>query len=630
MVRIKSVLSALSVCVALIGYLPLQPYLDPFARWFFPLALAVGLLQQRRGRFFSARVLTPVSIALFLYFASAFSRQNMLLVTSDLLVVFLAVRLLGERSGRNYLQVFALALFCLAASSLYNLSALFLVYLLLLLLLLAVSLVVLTFHSHDPEIALTRRELKKALAVAGLMPVASLPILLFLFVLLPRTQYPLWDFLNRGGGTSAGFSETVSPGTASSVAEQKNVVLRAICPKVPESRLYWRGIVLNGFQGKAWVRLPVPAERSVGTEGTMVRQEIYPEPSSNQYLLALNIPRQVSGMRQAESSDDVFKAQRPLEKRTKYEALSGLADSIRVKGGIEREFYLRLPPEVPQRMRAEGSALAREGKSDADKMALLERFFRAQRLAYSTTGLPVGPDPLDDFLFVKKRGNCEFFASSYATLLRIAGVPARLVGGYRGGSYNELGGYYLVTEDMAHVWVEAYVEGKGWLSVDPSAWSAGFARSEGVGRALRMYFDAVGFYWNKAVITYDLEKQIALLRSAGNKARVVHLPAWSARRLASLSLWLLPLAALGVLLLVRKGSREERVLRRFLRAAGRHYPAIWPQGCGLYEMADRSDDPRVREFVAIYGAALYRDRLLQDEEFDKLKEIIRGLNQHRS
>ena len=108
------------------------------------------------GSFISGRILTPLSILVFLYLASGFSRENMILVTSDLLVIFLAIRMLGEKSGRNYLQVFALSLFCLAASSLYNLSALFLCYLLLLLLLLAVSLVILTFHSHDPEIALSR------------------------------------------------------------------------------------------------------------------------------------------------------------------------------------------------------------------------------------------------------------------------------------------------------------------------------------------------------------------------------------------------------------------------------------------------------------------------------------------
>ena len=631
MVRIKSVLSALAVCVALIGYLPLQPYLDPFARWFFPAALAFGLYRQRAGRFLSGRVLTPLSILLFLYFASSFSQENMLQVTADLLVVFLAIRMLGEKSGRNYLQVFALALFCLAASSLYNLTVLFLAYLLLLLLLLAVSLVVLTFHAHDPEIALTRAELKKALTVACLMPVSALPILLFLFVFLPRTQFPLWNFLNHGGAASVGFSETVSPGGSSSVAEVQRVVFRAISRPVPESKLYWRGIVLNGFQENAWVRLPELPETDLGsTQGESVRQEIYPEPSGTPYLPALNIPRQISGVRHEQSADAVFKAQHALERRTKYEAISTLAERIRVKGGVNRDFYLRLPKTISQRMRDQARELSRPGVSDAEKLRLLERFFRSQRLSYATTGLPVGSDPLDQFLFVKKRGNCEFFASSYATLLRLAGVPARLVGGYRGGNYNDLGGYYLVTEDMAHVWVEAYLEGRGWLTVDPSAWSTGFARRDGLGKTLRLYLDAVGFYWNKAVITYDLEKQIRLIKAAGGKARELRFPAALARRALHLSLWLLPLAALGALYLRRPKTPEERVLKRFLRLARRHYPDACQGNYGLFELAERIDNPLHQEFAAIYGAALYGDRRLQGAELAKLKEILGALDQHQS
>jgi protein-glutamine gamma-glutamyltransferase len=631
MVRIKSVLSVLAVCVALIGYLPLQPYLDPLARWFFPAALAFGLYQQSKGRFFSGRILTPLSILIFLSFASGFSQENMLLVTADLLVSFLAIRMLGEKSGRNYLQVFALSLFCLAASSLYNLTVLFLVYLLLLLLLLAVSLVILAFHAHDAEIALTRGELKKVLTVAALMPVAALPILLFLFVFLPRTQTPLWDFLNRGGPTSSGFSDTVSPGGASSVAEVKRAVFRAISRKVPESSLYWRGIVLNGFRDNVWIRLPEPKETDIGTgRGESVPQEIYPEPSSSPYLLALNIPRQITGVRHEDSSDAVFKAARSLEKRVKYDALSTLSDVIRVKGEIDREFYLKHPLAVSQRMRAKARELARPGLSAGEKLRLLESFFRTQRLSYATTGMPVGADPLDDFLFVTKKGNCEFFASSYATLLRLSGVPARLVGGYRGGSYNEMGGYYLVTEDMAHVWVEAFVEGRGWVTIDPTSWSVGFPRRVGLGKTLRMYLDAVSFYWDKAVITYDLGKQIALLRTAGSKAREIRFPMESVKRLLPLSLWLLPLAALVALFLRRPGTREERVLKRFLQVARKRFPAAFQDNCGLYELAERVDNPYFKEFVAIYGASLYGDRRLLDHELLSLKEIIRALDQHQS
>jgi hypothetical protein len=452
-----------------------------------------------------------------------------------------------------------------------------------------------------------------------------------LFVLLPRTQYPLWDFMNQSGPKVTGFSDRVQPGSAPAVNEVKGVVLRAICRQLPEERLYWRGIVLNGFQGSDWVRLPVEEERMGGVgKGTLVRQEIYPEPSRNPYLLALNIPRGLSGVRYNGSGDDVLTLERTPEKRIKYEAESVLADALPVKGGIAPEFYLALPPGVSDRMRREGRALARPGLGVPEKLKLVERFFRDQRLSYATTGLPVGPDAVDSFLFAKKRGHCELFASACATLLRLAGVPARLVGGYHGGSYSAMGGYYLVTEDMAHVWVEAFDPGRGWVTIDPSAWSTGFAKNGGMGRQLRMYADALGFYWNKAVITYDLQKQIALFTAAGSKARNIHLPNGFWKPLAGVAGAAGLLAALVTLLMTRGRSSEERVLKRFLRALAVRYPDSKGEGRGLFELSEELGDPQVREFAAIYGNAVYHDRGLLPAETVRLNEIIRILRQHPS
>lgn len=631
MVRIKTVLSALTVAIALIGYLPLQPYLDPSARLFFPLALALGLYLHARGKAIPARVLTPASILIFLFYAVQFNSANMVVVTADLLVAFIGIRMLGERSGRHYLQVFALSLFCLAASSLYNLTAVFLVYLLTLLLLLAVSLVILTFHAHDAEIALSRGELRKVLGVSGLIPVAALPILLVLFVILPRTQYPLWNSLNRSAPQVTGFSDKVEPGRASSQAEVKTAVLRATSVKLPEQMLYWRGIVLNGFNGNAWVRLPAPREFPLRSgSGPVVRQEIYPEPSSNSYLLALNIPRAVTGVRARQASDVTFTLNAPPDKRTKYEVESVLAGTLKVRGGIDRDFYLALPETVSQRLRAKGAELARPGVNAGEKLGMLEEFYRGQKLAYATKGLPTGADPIDDFLFGVKRGNCEFFASSAATLLRLAGVPARLVGGYRGGTYNEMGGYYLVTEDMAHVWVEAYVEGRGWVGVDPSAWSTGFARRESLGTRLRLYADLVGFYWDKAVITYDLDKQISLVRNAGSKARNFRFPDRMATPIVVGVIALVPVAALSILYLRRPRSAEERVLRRFLKLAARRHPAAFDRPRGLFELAEVTGDPAVKEFAELYGNAVYRDQRLKPVELARIKSIIAQLGQHPS
>lgn len=626
--KLEKLLNLSAGCIALLGYLPLQPYLDPLPSYFFPASLLAAFFLQRSGRALPERLLTPLSIALFLYYVAGFSVDRLVPVTGDLLVLFLSVRLLGERSGRHYLQAFALSLFCLAASSLYEISAVFLLYLLLLLLLLAVSLVLLTFHAQDPAISLTPEQGKRVLSVSLLIPVASLPILLVLFVLLPRTQYPLWHFLNGASGKKTGLSDSVQPGETASVTEVKGAVLRAVTGKLPEEKLYWRGIVLNGFRGNSWVRLPVPEELPPVQRGSVVVQEIYPERSQNSYLLALNTPRSITGVRHDETNDAVFISRRPLDRKVKYVATSVLAGLLEVKGGIDRDFYLQLPATLPERMLAKGRELARAGLEPRERMRLLEGFFRNQRITYANTDLPVGPQPLDSFLFDKRRGNCEYFASSYATLLRLAGIPSRLVGGYRGGSYNDMGGYYLVTEDMAHVWVEAYLDGAGWQTVDPSAWAVGAAKRGATARGLSMYVDAVSFYWDKAVVSYDLDKQIALVRRAGSKARDLRLPDGFVRGALVLLVLALPAAGIAYWLRKRPASREERVLRSMLRAARKRYPGEVSGEEGLFELSARLDDPRIREFAAIYGGAVYRDRPLRREELARLKEIERELRQH--
>ncbi|MBJ6726762.1 transglutaminase family protein [Geomesophilobacter sediminis] len=628
MVKIKAVVATLAIVIASIGYLPLFPYLDPLARWFFPVALVVGVTLERREKSPGGKILTPLSILLFLYYVSGLSLETVVAVTSNLLVVLLAVRMLGEKSGRNYLQIFGLSLFCLAASSLYNLSALFLVYLLALLLLLAVSLVVLTFQVQEREIMLSRLQLKRVLSVALLMPVASLPLMLFLFFLLPRTPYPLWSFLKGGGARQVGFTDTVRPGATSSVTTPKNVAFRAVCRKLPEDSLYWRGIVLNGYAGDAWVRLAPPeGEDAAVPAGESVEQEIYPEPSATGYLIALNLPRKLVGVRNNASPDQVFTGQVPGNKRVSYRAWSVLSDSLKNVGDLDRSFYLALPRSIPPRLFAEGQVLAARSDDAEGKIAAVRSFFRSRRLSYTTHDLPVGKDALDSFLYVKRHGNCEYFASACALLLRLGGVPARLVGGYHGGIYSDMGGYYLITEDTAHVWVEAFVDGKGWVKIDPSQWSQGFVQNESLGARVRLYADLMGFYWNKAVVTYDLEKQISLVRTAAQKVRGFSAPSVPKREVILVLLAAGGIVAVFFWIRQRPASPEERLVREFLRIAARRDPELNSRKCGVYEASRRLRDPALKEFAAIYGAAVYQDRPLQTDELRRCRDLLKQARQ---
>ncbi len=630
MVRISLLLEILAYTIAFLGYLPLLPNLEAAPRFALPAALLLGPFAARKGWRLAGPLPTIISIIFFLYYAAQFNRENIAGPAVNLLVLLLAIRLVSEKKVRHYLQIFALALFSLAGSSLFTLDMYFLVYLILLVFLIAAGLVILTFHGADENLTLSGRGMKSLLSVAFLIPFGALPLMCVFFFILPRTQYPLWNFLNAAGSRVTGFSEKVQPGAAASVGEAKRPVFRVNCIRLSPEQLYWRGTVLNTPTGNAWVRGEPPSGETgrIAKKGH-VHQTIYPEPARSGYFFALNVPSRIYGVRTSLSGDFVAKSPSAATRRVKYEADSVSSDTIATKTGIDRAFYLKLPRPLPPRFAAVAMNIARSGKNDPEKLELLKRFFISSKLSYATSGLPVSADPLDEFMFNTKRGSCEFFASSFALLLRMSGVPSRLVGGYLGGAYNDLGGYYLVTEEMAHVWVEAYL-GDRWVMVDPSTLAANFGKTRdgrdgGLGLRLRMFLDSCDYYWNMTVIAYDLEKQIQLAGKIDFRMRSIALPRHPGRTLflAGTALLLLVLTAMAVKF--GRLSREEKILRKFLRTVKRKYHIELLPSTGLHEMAARGNDPRVDEFVAIYSSAVYGDRRLDDEEYRRLCHLLREM-----
>jgi protein-glutamine gamma-glutamyltransferase len=631
MAKISTILNILTYFIALIGFAPLFPFLGTVPSVVFPAALICGFLADRKGKWLSGSLPTIVSILFFVFYASQLGRANIAGPAANLLTLLLSVRLISEKKARNYLQIFALSLFSLASSSLFALDAMFLVYLIALLFLVAVALVFLTFHGADNDMVMPVTAIKKTLSFACLMPAAALPLICIFFMILPRTQYPLWNFLNAAGSNVTGFSEKVQPGTAASVTEVKSAVFRAECRKLPKDELYWRGSVLNTFAGNAWVRGELPAGETGQVNKTRaVYQTIYPETGWSGHLFALNVPFTITGIRAQMTGDLVLKGRSGRTGRIRYDVISAPESDIRTAAGIDRGYYLRLPIPLSPRMASLGDEIARNGKNDAAKVELLKEYYLSSGITYATSDLPVSADPLDEFLFVKKRGNCEFFASSFALLLRAAGVPSRLVGGYYGGEYNELGGYYLVTEDCAHVWVEAFISGQGWVTIDPSTLSTGFRRLEenrpsGVVYRLGMYIDSFNYYWNRAVISYDLERQFSLIRSANFRIRQFPVKLRAGKFLQWLAVPIVMALLIFTVARAMGASREEKILRRFLRIMKRKYSiGIYP-ATGLHELAALSGEPSAKRFAAVYCAAVYSDRKLTTGEYRLLEELLRNM-----
>lgn len=639
MVAIRSLTAISTYAIGLCGMLPLFPWLTTFPRVALVAGLISGLWQDRRGSWGLKPWIQNVAIVpVFFYYALQFSRTNPAEPVISVLAIMLAVRLGGEKTVRHSLQIYALSMFCLASSSLFDLSPLFLIYLGFLLFMIALALVLLTFQNQDRAMTVSMPDLKRILFSALLMPVLAVPLLLLIFPIMPRTQLPLWNFLNPPITRTTGYSDTVEPGSQSSITESRSLAFRAEMPRQAQSQLYWRGTVFNRTDGNRWTRISqIPAELAELT-GQTVRQVIYPEPSSIRTLIALDRPAALSLQRVTRSPDGVFELSRSGGGRLSYTVDSQSNGIIAQRNPINRQFYLQLPDQLSPRVKELASLITRSGKDDPAKVEFLENYFRTGGFRYSTRDLATGDRALEQFLFEKKQGHCEFFSSSFALLLRAAGVPCRLVGGYLGGEYNELGGYYLVTDDKAHVWVEAFIEGSGWVRIDPSGFAANAGevwtapKSRSYMQRLTLVLDSFNYVWNRSVISYDFEQQMTIARNVGSRLQGISPSEMIRRFVPYLAAGLL---IAGLLLTARRVSlfrpREQRILRRFLRTVGREFNMSPVEGgAGLFEIASASGNSLVSGFVAIYAGAVYHDRRLTDDEYLQLQNILRVLKGVRS
>jgi transglutaminase-like putative cysteine protease len=198
--------------------------------------------------------------------------------------------------------------------------------------------------------------------------------------------------------------------------------------------------------------------------------------------------------------------------------------------------YLQLPA-LDSRIPRLAAQVGGTASNNYDKAVALETYLRTH-YGYTLRLLrsPVA-DPLANFLFERKQGHCEYFASSMAVMLRTLRIPSRVVNGFRSEEFNDVTGNYIVRAKNAHSWVEAYFPGYGWITFDPTPGGA-IGTPEGWDRAL-LYLDAAESFWREWVISYDFSHQYILGRAAvsGTRTNWERARTWARERYASLLNW---------------------------------------------------------------------------------------------
>jgi transglutaminase-like putative cysteine protease len=377
----------------------------------------------------------------------------------------------------------------------------------------------------------------------------GLPCAAVLFFLFPRLDHPLWRLPQAADTATSGLSDRMAPGSVGQLILSDDLAFRADFAGAPPplDTLYWRGLVLWRFDGQAWTAASMrqrPAAEGVpdsadaaGSAADMVDYNITLEPTRQRWLFALD--RGVSidardGIRR--SIDGEFVSTQVLDQRMRYHARSRLpgrrgADDAGPLDPLTWQLALALPPGNPQ---ARSLAAQWADLPPAERISAALKLFGRAPFAYTLEPEPLQDQQIDDFLFRTHRGFCEHYAGSFVFLMRAAGVPARVVVGYLGGEVNAVSGDIIVRQSDAHAWAEVWLDGRGWVRVDPTAAVAPQRVERGLAAAVpasefrsrraeepawlrnvRWGLDGLISGWNRWVLGYDRSRQARLFAWLG-------------------------------------------------------------------------------------------------------------------
>ncbi|MCL4872637.1 transglutaminase family protein [bacterium] len=449
------------------------------------------------------------------------------------LSLILVLKLLSIRSGRDHAIVFAVAFFLILAAAASTVSAVFFAVLALYIVFVIWGMVVLNLRRDldDSGIGTGAPEdlfgLPLFLSLTALSA-ACIVLTLAVFFSIPRMGVGILEAGSRAPLNISGFSERMEMDSIAGVQLDPAIVMRVeIKGGSPPEPLYFRGASLDFFDGSGWSRRASLDRLIKGVDGVFtfggpgkrtLEQKVWLEPLDTEVLFAASNAYMVEGRLQSLWTDGSGNIRLPSApfRRLEYAAWSDISGGRPARapdGSYLDASYLVSSPEG--HLITELARAASDGRTSALGKALaIEEFLHKNYYYTLTPRSGGGSGPLEDFLLHTKEGWCEHFATGMAMMLRSAGVPARIATGFLEGEWNEYGGYFIVRKQDAHSWVEAYIDGQGWMRFDPTPSSRRLERHG----ALFMYLDLLRHRWNRHIVNFSFSDQRALALAFEEKA----------------------------------------------------------------------------------------------------------------
>ena len=485
----------------------------------------------------SDRLTTIVTIAYAAFFVADYFllSRDFLAATVHLLFFLAVMKILTAKSNRDYLYTAVIAFLELLAAAILSINLNFFLFLALYLLFAIAALTSGEIRRSIGRSTVTARGGSKSFyarlsLLSALVTLGILALTAGLFFILPRTAEAALSRLLAHGVFLPGFSNQVNLGDIGEIQTSSRPMMHIRMESAQAvGPMKWRGAALIDFDGKRWTnpsRKPeiIPVENGhvvlappgLPPPGRRINYHVELEALENDTLFFAGTP-EILDLRAPvlyRSETSSFRLGHAVPQGFPYDVYSLLDDPPErapvlypppVLRLAEREVYLQLPA-LDSRIGELARSFAAGGAGDLARARAIERHLRST-YGY-TLELPDREvaDPLANFLFVRRKGHCEYFASSMAVMLRSLGIPSRLATGFQSGLYNPVSELWLVRASDAHSWVEAWIPGYGWTTFDPTP-----ADPNAGGLALftrmALYLDAAETFWQEWVVTYDLARQ---------------------------------------------------------------------------------------------------------------------------
>ncbi len=488
-------------------------------------------------------VLVGLVVGLTVGVLANFQTLNGLQAGGTLLMAMAALKVLESRTSRDDAVLVLIGFFLCLASLLVEQSIFRLLHALLCVWLLTAALLA----SQRPTEASASVPLTRGSARLLLL---GAPFTIVLFVFVPRLEGHFWAIPAPADEASSGLSDLMNPGAIAHLVMSDEPAFRVQFNGAlpPASQRYWRAMVLEDFDGRSWRRaqaLTNGAPPVLEANGSEFSYTVTLEPTQQNWLPTLDHLLRVEGVSAQRLHDDMLivssessDKQATITSLTRYQAVSAPAARVNALelSDFERSRQTRLPADSAPKARAMAVTLRTQLPSDTAYIERVLALFHEQNFQYTLDPPPLTLDPVDEFLFSTREGFCEHYAMAFTVLMRLAGIPARVVVGFQGGELNHYAGYLLIRQSHAHAWSEVWLNGQGWIRVDPTSVVAperirrdlagGPQRASAQNSALfesswalsaREGIDAIRNLWKQAIIGFSAQSQSNLLERLGWK-----------------------------------------------------------------------------------------------------------------